>query len=45
MKRFLITTALAVAALTASAQDNYKFTIKAGAGLASVTVVDPSLLP
>lgn len=40
MKRFLITTALAVAALTASAQDNYKFTIKAGAGLASVVGAD-----
>ena len=30
MKRFFIIAALAVAALTASAQDNYKFTIKAG---------------
>lgn len=42
MKRFLITTALAAAALTASAQDDYKFTIKAGAGLASVvgTIID-----
>ena len=40
MKRFLITTALAAVALTASAQDNYKFTIKAGAGLASVVGAD-----
>ena len=40
MKRLLTVAALALAALTISAQDNYKFTIKAGVGLASVVGSD-----
>ena len=40
MKRFLTVAAFALAALTISAQDNYKFTIKAGVGLASVVGSD-----
>ena len=40
MKRLLIVTALALNALTISAQTDYKFTVKAGAGLASVVGSD-----
>ena len=40
MKRLLTVAAFALAALTISAQDNYKFTIKAGVGLASVVGSD-----
>ena len=40
MKKILTVVALALATLTISAQDNYKFTIKAGVGLASVVGCD-----
>ena len=40
MKRLLTVVAFALASLTISAQDNYKFTIKAGVGLASVVGSD-----
>lgn len=40
MKKILSVVAFALATLTISAQDNYKFTIKAGVGLASVVGSD-----